>query len=127
MRLSFVPGDEQRLYPGGSGDPPLPSAARIGRTWAGTPSRSAAASGTGRRDAGAADPVPAKPRDVFFNTGAHLQAVWLNGKRIYRSEGWTGWHAGKERVAARLNAGRNTVVIETGEAFFLSVTDDNAW
>ena len=65
----------------------------------------------------------AKPRTVYFNTGAHLQTIWLNGKRIYKSEGWTGWHAGKERVAAELNAGKNTIVIETGSAFFLSITE----
>jgi lysophospholipase L1-like esterase len=68
-----------------------------------------------------------KPRSVFFNTGAQLQTVWLNGKRIYQNTGWTGWHAGKERVPARLQAGRNVIVIETGPAFFLSVTDDNRW
>jgi lysophospholipase L1-like esterase len=68
-----------------------------------------------------------KPRQVFFNTGAQLQTVWLNGRRIYHSEGWTGWHAGKERVAARLEAGKNTVVIETGGEFFLSVTDGDDW
>ena len=67
------------------------------------------------------------PRDVYFNTGAQLQAIWLNGKRIYRSDGWTGYHAGKERVPARLNAGVNRIVIETGGQFFLSVTDTNDW
>jgi lysophospholipase L1-like esterase len=68
-----------------------------------------------------------KPRQAFFNTGAQLQTIWLNGQRIYHNEAWTGWHAGKERVPARLQAGRNVIVIETGPAFFLSVTDDNAW
>jgi lysophospholipase L1-like esterase len=68
-----------------------------------------------------------KPRSVFFNTGAQLETIWLNGKRIYKNEGWTGWHAGKERISARLEAGKNTVVIETGPAFFLSITDDSDW
>jgi lysophospholipase L1-like esterase len=68
-----------------------------------------------------------KSRKVFFNTGAQLQTIWLNGQRIYHNEGWTGWHAGKERVPAQLQAGRNVIVIETGPAFFLSVTDDNNW
>ena len=45
---------------------------------------------------------------MFFNTGGQLHAIWLNGKRIYHNEGWTGWHAGKERVPARLQAGHNT-------------------
>jgi len=66
-------------------------------------------------------------RDVFFNTGAELSAITLNGKRIWTSAGWTGWHAGKERVAARLAAGTNAIRIESGGAFFLSVTDENSW
>jgi lysophospholipase L1-like esterase len=64
-----------------------------------------------------------KPRQAFLNTGAQLEGVWLNGKRVYKSEGWTGWHAGKERVPVKLEAGKNTLVIETGGAFFLSLTD----
>jgi hypothetical protein len=68
-----------------------------------------------------------KAGKVFFNTGAQLESVWLNGKRIYHNEGWTGWHAGKERVPAELREGRNTVVIETDGPFFLSVTDNDDW
>lgn len=68
-----------------------------------------------------------KTRQVYFNTGGQLQTIWLNGKRIYRSAGWTGWHAGKERVAAELQAGKNVVIIETGPGFFLSITDDKDW
>jgi len=68
-----------------------------------------------------------KAGKVFFNTGAHLESIWLNGKRIYHNEAWTGWHAGKERVPAELREGRNTIVIETGGEFFLSVTDDDVW
>ncbi len=34
---------------------------------------------------------------------------------------------GKERIPAELKAGRNVSVIETGDAFFLSVTDDDQW
>ena len=83
--------------------------------------------GPGKSYLGVATIDAAKPRTVYFNTGAHLQTIWLNGKRIYKSEGWTGWHAGKERVPAELIAGKNTVIIETGSAFFLGVTDDNAW
>ena len=66
-------------------------------------------------------------RDVFFNTGADLLAITLNGTRLWKSEGWTGWHAGKERIAARLQAGTNTIEIEAGASFFLSVTDENTW
>lgn len=68
-----------------------------------------------------------QPAEVYLNTGAQLKTLWLNGKRLYRNEGWTGWHAGKERVPARLRAGKNIIVIETGEAFFLSLTKENAW
>ena len=68
-----------------------------------------------------------KAGKVFFNTGAQLESVWLNGQRIYHNEGWTGWHAGKERVPAELREGRNTIVIETGNEFFLSVTDNDDW
>jgi hypothetical protein len=66
-------------------------------------------------------------RKVYFNTGAQLEAVWLNGKRIFKNTGWTGWHAGKERIPAELRAGENVVVIETGEQFFLSVSDTRDW
>jgi hypothetical protein len=68
-----------------------------------------------------------RPRDAFVNTGGSLQTVWLNGKRIYKSESWTGWHLGKERLPVRLQAGRNVLVVETGSAFALSVTDGNDW
>ncbi len=68
-----------------------------------------------------------KAGKVFFNTGAHLDSIWLNGKRIYHNEAWTGWHAGKERVPAELREGQNSIVIETGGEFFLSVTVDDSW
>ena len=66
-------------------------------------------------------------RPVYFNTGGGLKTLWLNGNRIYRNGGWTGWHAGKERIPAFLKAGRNIVVIETEKNFFLSITGDNRW
>jgi RNA polymerase sigma factor (sigma-70 family) len=65
-----------------------------------------------------------RPRAAFLHTGAALQSAWLNGRRVYRNTGWTGWHAGKERLPVRLRAGRNVLVIETGAEFFLSVTED---
>ncbi len=64
---------------------------------------------------------------MYFNTGANLQSIWLNGRRIFALDGFTGWHAGKERIAARLEQGRNVVLIETGNEFFLSITDENTW
>ncbi len=66
-------------------------------------------------------------RKVFFNTGANLQTIWLNGRRIYQQAGYTGWHAGKERIAAELQPGKNELLIESGNEFFLSITDDDAW
>jgi hypothetical protein len=65
-----------------------------------------------------------EPKRAILRTGGELESVWLNGRCVYRNRVWTGWHAGKERVAVRLRAGRNVVVIETGPAFFLSVSDD---
>jgi hypothetical protein len=66
-----------------------------------------------------------KPACVSLNTGR--AELWLNGKQVYRSTQSTGWHAGKERIPVDLPAGKTTVVIETGNAFFLSFTDDDAW
>jgi lysophospholipase L1-like esterase len=83
--------------------------------------------GASKRYQGIATVSSSTDREVYFNTGANLEAVWLNGRRIYQSAGWTGWHPGKERLPARLRAGENVVVVETGPAFFLSITDDNRW
>jgi acyl-CoA thioesterase-1 len=83
--------------------------------------------GPARKYLGVANLEEKQGRAVYFNTGAHLESIWLNGKRIYKNEGWTGWHAGKERIPAQLRAGRNVIVIETGGPFFLSCTDDNRW
>jgi hypothetical protein len=66
-------------------------------------------------------------KKVYFNTGSGLNAAWLNGKRLYRNEAWTGWHAGKERIAAELQEGKNFIVIETGPQFFLSMTEGKDW
>jgi lysophospholipase L1-like esterase len=83
--------------------------------------------GPGKAYLGAATVEAVKAHKAFLNTGAQLSAVWLNGKRVYKSDGWTGWHAGKERVAIDLKEGKNWLVIETGTAFFLSITDDDQW
>lgn len=69
----------------------------------------------------------ATARDVFVNTGADLAEVSLNGKLLWKSRGWTGWHAGKERIAARLAPGANMIEIRSGASFFLSITDGNSW
>ncbi len=79
--------------------------------------------GPGKAHVGVATLQARTPRKVYLNTGAQLTAVWLNGKRVYKSEAWTGWHAGKERIRVELTRGENILVIETGPAFFLSLTD----
>jgi len=67
-------------------------------------------------------------RKVFINTGAAVATVWLNGEKLYEDQEWTGYHAGKERLPARLHKGPNTLVIEiAGEQFFLSVTNELIW
>jgi lysophospholipase L1-like esterase len=87
------------------------------------------AAGPGGTYVGLATVESKAARRVYLNPGAELRAIWLNGQRIYAVEGkeWRGWHAGRDRVAADLAAGPNTVVIETGPHFFLSVTDDDTW
>jgi hypothetical protein len=62
-------------------------------------------------------------RDVVFKIGASLQTLWLNGKQIYAVNGWNGWHLGRDQVSARLTAGKNTIMIETGSQFILTVTN----
>jgi lysophospholipase L1-like esterase len=81
--------------------------------------------GSAKRYQATAELVLTKSRGVFVNTGASIESVTLNGKLLWKSEGWTGWHAGKERIAARLGAGVNTFEIESGNSFFLSVTEDD--
>lgn len=67
------------------------------------------------------------PRSACINTGAGLQAVWLNGALVFRSTAYAGWHAGRERLPVTLQAGRNVMVIEAVGNFFLSVTDSADW
>ncbi|MBI3856814.1 MAG: hypothetical protein HY293_14090 [Planctomycetes bacterium] len=83
--------------------------------------------GPARRFSAVATLESKEERDVFFNTGADLGSVSLNGRLLWKNEGWTGWHAGKERIPARLSAGTNRIEIESGASFFLSVTDENNW
>ena len=67
-------------------------------------------------------------RVVFFNTGARLLTIWLNGEKIFESDNpWAGWHPGKERIPTKLRAGRNQIVIESQDAFFLSITSERDW
>lgn len=67
------------------------------------------------------------PREMTLNTGATLQSVWVNGEKVFDSNRWTGWHAGKQRIPVQLRAGRNTIVIEGGSSFFVSLTEQHDW
>ena len=66
-------------------------------------------------------------RTVYLNTGGHLQTAWLNGQQVFAAHGWTGYHAGKERVPGALHKGENVLVLETGAQWFLSLTETNDW
>jgi lysophospholipase L1-like esterase len=106
----------------------LPQAGKAAHWWMDQERRRGFAVELGSKRVAAVATLESKEaREVFVNTGAELSSVTLNGTRIWKSEGWTGWHAGKERIAARLVAGTNTIEIEAGGAFFLSVTDENSW
>src|SRR5262249_23714710 len=63
-------------------------------------------------------------KQAFLYTGGQLGSIWLNGKRVYKNRGWTGWHPGSERLPVRLRAARNVLVVESGSEFFLSITPD---
>jgi lysophospholipase L1-like esterase len=68
-----------------------------------------------------------RPKRVQFHTGGDLNKVWLNGTLIYENIAIRGYHIGRESVAADLKSGDNTIVIQTGPVFFLSVTDGPMW
>jgi len=64
---------------------------------------------------------------VFVNTGAHLMAVWVNGKQIFKFDLWDGYHIGTHRIEVDVHAGDNTIVIETGAQFALTITPTLLW
>ncbi|MEQ8784833.1 MAG: hypothetical protein RIC55_00980 [Pirellulaceae bacterium] len=66
-------------------------------------------------------------RTAFLNTGATLHSVWINGEKVHSVRGWTGWHAGKQRIPVQLRQGENKIVIEAGSSFFVSLTDERDW
>ena len=68
------------------------------------------------------------PATVYFNLGADVRTLWLNGERIYQSGAeYRGWHAGRERLEVTLPAGANSLLLETGGQFFFSITADHNW
>ena len=66
-------------------------------------------------------------KSAWINVGGEVRAVWLNGKSVYAHDRHVGRHAGKIRVPVELQAGRNTIVIESYSIFFVSVTDAPDW
>jgi len=69
-----------------------------------------------------------KARTACLNTGGHLSTVWLNGKRVFKFTGeWNGYHIGTERIPVELQEGDNTLIIETGQQFALTITDKLLW
>ena len=68
-------------------------------------------------------------RKAWINTGVNVSTVWLNGRKLHdQGPAWTGFHAGKERIAVDLKPGKNVLAIEiAGSQFFLSVTDKLVW
>jgi hypothetical protein len=76
---------------------------------------------------GIAEVHSAKAARKYLNTGGALKSVWLNGRKVFAFQKWTGFHPGKERIAVRLRRGVNRIVIETGEQFALNLTDQLLW
>jgi len=84
--------------------------------------------GKAKRYVGYAKVTSAAARQAFLNTGAGLEAVWLNGERVYaRGAEWHGFHAGRDRLPVALRRGENVIVIEAANEFFLSITDTREW
>ncbi len=60
-------------------------------------------------------------RTVYLHTGGDLQSVWLNGVKVYQAGIWRGWKLGRESAQVELRAGANTLLIETGSVFILTL------
>jgi acyl-CoA thioesterase I len=69
--------------------------------------------------------VTSEARTAYVNTGADIKAVWLNGRRLPVEP--HGWHAGNNRIPVELRNGKNTIIVECGDSFFLSITETNTW
>lgn len=67
-----------------------------------------------------------RDRTACLNTGAGLGAAWLNGEPVYQ-QAKHGWAPGRDRLPVRLRPGANTLVIQCGQNFFVSITDDDRW
>ncbi len=64
-------------------------------------------------------------KTVTLAVGGPVRKVFINGKLALKpaQEGRAGWHAFKEDVNVELKKGINRIVIETGNSFFLSLTE----
>ncbi|HEY5743645.1 MAG TPA: hypothetical protein VIS99_14010, partial [Terrimicrobiaceae bacterium] len=69
--------------------------------------------------------MESEPRKAYINTGADIKAVWLNGKKLPLEP--HGWHAGNNRIPVEMQQGKNTIIVEAGDSFFISLTDTNTW
>jgi lysophospholipase L1-like esterase len=69
-----------------------------------------------------------EPKQVFFNTGASLGGIWLNGQRVFNSAGQAlGWRMGGRRIPVTLEPGKNVIILRSGDKFFFSITEDHDW
>ncbi len=84
--------------------------------------------GKGRIQAVAEIDAPAE-KQAYLQIGIGASTVWLNGTKIHdQGNAWTGFHAGKERIAVKLRTGVNRLVVEIdGPHFFMGVSDELTW
>jgi len=66
-------------------------------------------------------------REAWLNGGGGLRQAWINGELVLSPGKWRGGHAGSVRLPIHLKEGINELVIETGNTFFVSVTDEFDW
>ncbi len=84
--------------------------------------------GPGGRYVAAATLAEPCERKVFINLGAGVKRLWLNGGELYEQPSeFRGYHVGRERIPVVLQTGENSIVIETGNDFVLTVTTDKIW
>ena len=68
-------------------------------------------------------------KQVYLQIGIGVSTARLNGVKVHdQGDAWTGFHAGKERIAVNLRPGLNRLVVETGGPhFFMGVSDEMVW
>ena len=83
--------------------------------------------GPGKKFLAKAEVIAESTYSGYLNIGADVEKVWLNGNLVYQNEGWTGWHAGKERIFVTFDQGKNIIGVASGDTYFLSITIKNDW